>query len=102
MTYQHNDQESGIAYAWMVITIFLILAGILYAVYIGVINSIISGPNGDNTVGINHDIQAGKQSQQSRSAMQFNIDFATNIPILLILGILIFAVARAIVVKKVP
>ena len=101
MSYRHAN-EDGIAYAWMVITIFVILAGILILVYYGVINAIIYGPNGDKSVGINHDIAAGKQSQQSKNAIQFNIDFATNIPFIVVVGVLLFAVARAITVKKVP
>lgn len=94
--------EDGIAYAWMVITLFIILAGILIAVFYPVINSIISGPNGDNAVGINHDIQAGRLSQQGRNAAQFNIDFATNAPIMIVMSIFVFAIARAVVVKKIP
>lgn len=97
------SNEDGIAYAWAVITLFLILMGILIAWFNGpLINSMISGPNGDNSIGINHDIAAGYQSQQSRGAIQFNVDFATNIPIFIVLSILAFAVGRAIVVKKVP
>jgi hypothetical protein len=102
MTYQKMDNESGIAYAWMTITLFIIISGISIAVFYVVINKVIDGPNGDQSIGINHDIKEGKQSQQSRGAMQFNIDFATNAPIMLVLSILVFAVARAIVVRKVP
>lgn len=102
MAYQHIDNEEAIAYAWMVITIFTIIAGFLVLVYYGVINMVLDGPNGDQSIGVNHDIKAGLQSQQSRNAIQFNVDFAKNIPVLFILGIFVFAVARAIVVKRVP
>lgn len=97
-----HSNEDAIAYAWMVITLFIIIAGITTAVLYVVINEFINGPNGDQSIGINHDIAAGKQSQQSRNAIQFNIDFATNIPIMLVLSIFVFAIGRAIVVKKVP
>lgn len=96
------DNSSGIAYAWMVIMLFLILCGILIPLYYVIINNLITGPEGDNAVGINHDILAGKQSEQSKRAIQFNVDFATNIPIFIVLTILVFAVGRAIVVKRVP
>lgn len=100
--YEHYDPESGIAYAWMVMTVFLIVAGILVLVFYGVINMLIVGPNGDESVGINHDLKAGLQSEQSKNAIQFNIDFAANIPIMIVLSIFVFAVGRAIVVKRVP
>lgn len=100
--YKHYNSESGIAYAWFVLTVFIIIAGILLAFYYGVINSILNGPRGDQSIGVNHDIKEGKQSQQSRAAIQFNVDFATNIPFFFVIGCLVFAVARAIVVKKVP
>ena len=98
----NHDPEEAIAYAWMVITIFVIVAGFLILVYYAVINSILNGPGNDQSVGVNHDIKAGKQSQQSRNAINFNVEFAKNLPVLTILGILVFAVARSIVVKKVP
>jgi hypothetical protein len=100
--YGHTNNDEGIAYAWLVLTIFVILCGILIAYYYGVINMLLDGPNGDKSVGINHDILAGKQSEQSKRAIQFNIDFATNIPIMIVLSIFVFAIGRAIVVKKVP
>lgn len=99
---KNTENSEGVAYAWMVITLFLILAGILIAVFYPIINSIISGPNGDNAVGINHDIQAGRLSQQGRNAAQFNIDFATNAPVMIVLSIFVFAIGRAIVVKRIP
>lgn len=86
----------------MVAMIFLILCGILIPAYYVIVNNLISGPEGDNAVGINHDILAGKQSEQSKRAIQFNVDFATNIPFFIVITILVFAVGRAIVVKKVP
>jgi hypothetical protein len=101
MAYTKLD-DSGIAYAWYVISLFLILAAGIYLVYIQVINAVITGPNGDDSVGINHDINEGKLSEQGKNAAQFNIDFATNIPFFLLLGVFVFAVARAIVVKRVP
>ena len=97
-----KSSEDGVAYAWLVIMIFLILCGILIPLYYVIINNLIAGPNGDDAVGINHDIVAGKQSEQSKRAIQFNVDFATNLPIMIVLTILVFAVGRAIVVKKVP
>lgn len=102
-TYRNSDNTSGVAYAWMVITLFTILCGILISWYgAGVINALLAGPNGDNSVGINHDIAAGYQSAQSRNAIQFNVDFSQNLPIMIVLSVLVFAVARAIVVKRVP
>ena len=99
----HDDTSSeGIAYGWMVIMIFLIVCGILIPLYYVIVNNLIAGPDGDNSVGINHDILAGKQSEQSKRAIQFNVDFATNIPFFIVLSILVFAVGRAIVVKRVP
>ena len=101
--YERNyNHERGIAYGWLVLSLFLIIAGILYAFYIGVIDNLITGPNNDNAVGINHDIIAGKQSEQSRGAIQFNVSMATNIPFFVIAGAFVFAIARAIVVKQVP
>ena len=97
-----DHPENSIAYAWMVITLFIILCGILIPVYYVIINGIIDGPQGDQTVGINHDIKLGRQSEQSKNAIQFNIDFAKNIPIFIVLSIFVFAVGRAIVVKRVP
>ena len=97
-----NNSENGISYAWLVLSIFLIVAGILYAVFVGIVDNLITGPNNDNAVGINHDILAGKQSEQSRGAIQFNISFLTNVPFFLIMGAFVFAVSRAIVVKLVP
>ena len=102
MAFKKIDNEEAISYWWFVSIIFLILAAFTYLVYIQVINSIIAGPNGDDSVGINHDINEGKLSEQGKRAAQFNIDFATNIPIFVLLGLFIGAVARAIVVKRVP
>ena len=99
---RHYSNDEGIAYAWLVLTVFIIVCGILISYYYGVINMILDGPNGDKAIGINHDILEGKQSEQSKRAIQFNVDFATNIPIMIVLSILVFAVGRAIVVKKVP
>ena len=96
------DNETAIAYGWMVLTIFVVVGGILIYAFYGVINAMIVGPEGDNTIGINHDIAAGKQSVQSKNAMQFNVSFATNVPVFVILGVLIFAVARALSVRRVP
>jgi hypothetical protein len=104
MGYRGNeyDNSSGIAYAWLVLSLFLIIAGILYAVFVGVVDNLITGPNNDNAVGINHDIAAGKQSEQSRGAIQFNVSMLTNVPFFVIMGAFVFAIARAIVVKQVP
>jgi hypothetical protein len=97
-----SRNDEAIAYAWMVIMLFLILFGILIPLYYVIINNLITGPDGDDSVGINHDINEGKQSEQSKRAIQFNVDFATNIPFFIVITILVFAVGRAIVVKKVP
>jgi hypothetical protein len=94
--------DSGIAYGWLVISIFLILAGILYAELTGVVDSFLNGPNNDNSIGINHDIIAGKQSQQSANAIQFGVSMFTNIPWFILTGAFVFAITRAIVVKRVP
>ena len=102
MVFKKVDNEEAIAYAWMAITIFLVFAAFMYLIYIKVVNSMIAGPAGDDSVGINHDINEGKLSEQGKNAAQFNIDFATNIPIFTLLGIFVYAVARAIVVKRVP
>ena len=97
-----KDNEEAVAYWWFVSVIFLVLAAFIYLVYIGVINAVIAGPAGDDSVGINHDIKEGKLSEQGKRAAQFNIDFATNIPLFVLLGLFVGAVARAIVVKRVP
>ena len=95
------DNESGIAYGWLVLSIFLILFGLLYLYLEGVVNSFITGPAGDNTIGINHDIAAGKLSAQGVGALNFNIQMFENAPLMIIIGAFIFAVTRAIVVKQV-
>ena len=100
MTYSPVDNEEAIAYGWFAMAIFLAIAAFIYAVYIGVINSMISGPNNDNSVGINHDIASGKLSKQGRNAAQFNIDFAMNIPLFVLIGAFIWSVNRAIYVKQ--
>jgi hypothetical protein len=97
--YIHNDQENGIAYGWMVLTIFLIIAGILYLYILNFTNMLVDGPNLDQSVGINHDIKAGTMSQQGANAAGFNIAMIKNIPVMLIFGAVIYAIARAIVVK---
>jgi hypothetical protein len=96
------DTEEGIAYGWMVLSIFLMVAGILYLYLLGFVNMLLDGPNLDQSIGINHDIAAGKQSAQSVKAINFNVQMFTNIPLFLITGAFIYAVARAIVVKSVP
>jgi hypothetical protein len=104
MTYRpsERDSEEAIAYGWMVLSLFLMVAGILYLYLLGFVNMLIDGPNLDQSIGINHDIAAGKQSVQSVNAMNFNIAMFKNIPIFLITGAFIYAIARAIVVKSVP
>lgn len=94
------DSENGIAYGWLALSIFLVLAGILYS-YLsgGMVNALINGPDGTQGMGINHDIKAGKQSTQSVNAIQFNIDMAKNIPMMVIVGAFLWAVSRAITVK---
>ena len=87
------------AYGWLVISLFLIIAGCLYAYYVGVINFMVNGPDGDQSSGINHDMKEGKQSTQSVNAINFNVQMAKNIPIFIIVGAFVFAVARAIAVK---
>ena len=103
--YQHTDEadnsENGIAYGWMVLSMFLILAAILYIYIIDFTNMLIDGPNGDQSIGINHDIKAGKQSHQSVNAINFNIAMLKNVPLFVIIGAFLFAVSRAIVVKQV-
>jgi hypothetical protein len=97
-----SENESGVAYGWLIISLFLVIAAVLYVIYLGVINSLLDGPQGDQSIGINHDIKAGKQSVQSRNAIQFNTSMATNIPFFVITGAFVFAISRAIVVKRVP
>lgn len=93
------DNESGVAYGWLCLSIFLIIAGIMYVYLLGFTNSLIDGPMGDQTVGINHDIKEGKQSHQSVNAINFGIAMFTNIPLMLIIGAFLFAITRAITVK---
>lgn len=102
MAYIPALNDDAIAYWWFVSVIFVAISAFMYLVYIGVINNLIAGPEGDNAVGINKDITDGKLSEQGKRAVQFNIDFATNIPLFVLLGLFVGAVARAIVVKRVP
>jgi len=97
--YHPIDTEEGIAYGWLVLSIFLIIAGVLYLYILSFTNMIIDGPNGDQSVGINHDIKQGKMSTQAVNAAKFNRDMITNIPLMLIFGAFIFAITRAISVK---
>jgi len=97
------DNESGIAYGWMMLSIFLIIMGLLYSFLSGgVVNALINGPGNDQNVGINHDIAQGKLSTQGVNAIRFNIGMFTNIPLWLIIGGFVYAVGRAITVKQVP
>jgi hypothetical protein len=100
MSYSGVDRTSGISYGWMCIAILTVICGVLYAVLSGMFtNDLINGPNGDQSVGINHDIKAGYLSQQARGAISFNIEMEKDIPLILCTGFFIFAVARAIAVK---
>ena len=97
--YIHDSSETGIAYGWLVLSIFIIIAGLMYIYLLGFTNQLIDGPNGDQSIGINHDIKEGKQSHQSVNAINFGIAMFTNIPLMVIIGAFLFAVTRAITVK---
>ena len=93
--------DSAIAYGWLVLSIFFIIAGILYAVLSGMFtNDILNGPEGDQSIGINHDISKGYLSSQAVGAINFNVEMEKNIPLFICIGGFIFAIARAIVVKQ--
>ena len=93
------NTEDAIAYGWLALSLFLIIAAFMYVYLMGFVNMMINGPNGDQSIGINHDIKEGTLSQQGVNAISFNAAMLTNIPLWLIIGALIFSVARAITVK---
>jgi hypothetical protein len=99
MTYKHND-ESGVAMGWAVITLMLIFAAFLYAYSMGIINSLLNGPAGDQTMGYNHDVTAGKVSVQQGVVMSFGIGVITGAPWIILFAGIVYAGARAIYIKN--
>lgn len=100
MTYRRIDNEDAVAHGWYVITIFLLIAAIIYGVMIMVVNNLIAGPEGDNAVGFNADVSSGKLSRQAVGAASFNVTMLTNAPLFAIIAALCYAAYRAIYYKQ--
>jgi hypothetical protein len=93
-----NDQ--AVAYGWFMLAMLLLMGGIIYATVITFgINTLLNGSDGNQTSGINHDIASGYQSEQSVNAINFNVEYAKNFPLILLFGGFIFSIVRAYYVR---
>ena len=99
MTYKHTD-DNAVAMGWAVITIMLIFAAIIYTYSLGVINAILNGPAGDQTMGYNHDVTLGKVSVQQSVVMTFGVGVITGAPWIILFAGIIYAAARALYIKS--
>lgn len=82
------DNEDGIAYGWVVICITVVLGALLYLAFMQPVNGIIDVTN--------KEISDGMITQQSENAISFNVAMFSGIPIILLVGLLLYGVIRAI------
>jgi hypothetical protein len=82
------DKEEGIAYGWFIICLTVILGALLYLAFMIPVNSIVDVTNTE--------IADGMITQQSENAISFNVTMFSAIPIILLAGLLMYGVIRAI------
>jgi hypothetical protein len=87
------NREEAIAYGFIAITVFLIGAGLLYVFMQPLINPL--------TQTMNSQIDAGHISIQTANAYSWNEQmFRWGIPIAMLVGMILFAVVRALYRRK--
>lgn len=87
MTYKHSN-DSGVAYGWFMIGAFILLGAFSYFCTMAIYNSVISTENSM--------INAGTSSEATKDAMSFNRDIALYLPVIMLIGVFIWAMVRGI------
>lgn len=82
------NNEDAIAYGWFVICLTVVVGAILYLALMQPVNNIV-----DIT---NNEISDGMITQQSENAIAFNVAVFSGIPIILLAGLLMYGIVRAI------
>jgi hypothetical protein len=86
------DHEEGVAYGFIMAVAFVICASICMAILSPMSNGILDVVNGE--------IEDGHVSVQTASAIQWNIQAMTWLPVFALVGIFLWAVVRALEQKR--
>lgn len=96
-----HGNEDALSFGWILIVAFVVIFAIAWGVVGLVGNSILWGPAGDNTAGINNEITHGRMSEQAAGAAQFNRDYLSYVAVpMFLFGTLVFVVVYAYRVKQ--
>jgi hypothetical protein len=83
------DSESGVAYGWLMLCIFLLAAAFIWMLVSSVFNTTLLNV-------INPDIASGGISMQTRNAIDWNVNIIRYAPTVILLAAFVWSVNRAI------